>query len=909
MNNLFNNVKIGALLSILIILFSYNNSYATHALGGDIIVDCIGPNQYEVTLSIYRDCNGINLPTSRTINVAAACTGLNTNVTVTRTSITDITEMCNTAQSSCGGGTGVFGVEKHIYTGVVTVPAGINCDLRFSWRLCCRNNAITTINGNPQVYVETTIDPTVVPCNNSPKFALNPILFFPVGQPASLNYLVYDSDGDSLYYSMVDALDNTGNPVNYIGGYSGALPLGPGVPITIDQTTGTMTFTPTAVEVAVFAIKVEEFRNGVLIGSVTRDMNVRILPVTNSSPTISGFDNTARIDTVICPNQLFTSDIYLTGTSNAGITGATSNNLTGLTNTQQIVNNDTTILTLNWTPTLGDAGNNILYVVAKSDECPVKFTSSRGYNIKVDPNPPVISTYVLDSTSCPTSTDGSVYHSSTGLLTGYSVNWYDASNNLVGTSDTLSNVGNGWYYVWISNGAGYCTAIDSVNLQHELDVTPPSITCLSNQTILPSPGCQTTLLNYTTSVTTSDNCDSNPTVTQLPIAGTLLYNDTTVWMYSQDVNGNIDSCSFMVNFNTTNSGTDTRFACDSLNWIDGNTYYSTNNTATYTLTNYTGCDSVVTLDLTVSASINTTDVQVACDSLAWIDGNTYYTSNNTATHTLLTVGGCDSIVTLDLSINYTTTSTDTRAVCDSLTWIDGNTYYSANNTATFTLTNSNNCDSIVSLDLVVNNSNTGIDIQTACNSLTWIDGITYTANNNIATFTLTNSNNCDSVVTLDLTIISVDTSVTVTNDTLTANQAGATYQWIDCDNGNSAITGETNQFYIVSNSGNYGVVVTNGSCADTSACVQVILSGIERYKGQSRISVYPNPTNGNTYISLDGINDSEISILDLKGKVLYYKNNVNSEKVELPTVDFAKGIYLVKIKNNKLNQVIKLIKQ
>ena len=96
--------------------------------------------------------------------------------------------------------------------------------------------------------------------------------------------------------------------------------------------------------------------------------------------------------------------------------------------------------------------------------------------------------------------------------------------------------------------------------------------------------------------------------------------------------------------------------------------------------------------------------------------------------------------------------TDLIVKCDSYTWIDGNTYTASNNTATYTLTNTMGCDSIINLNLVINESSTGTDTQFATESYTWIDGVTYTESNSTATFTLTNSNNCDSVVTLDLTI-------------------------------------------------------------------------------------------------------------------------------------------------------------
>ena len=98
--------------------------------------------------------------------------------------------------------------------------------------------------------------------------------------------------------------------------------------------------------------------------------------------------------------------------------------------------------------------------------------------------------------------------------------------------------------------------------------------------------------------------------------------------------------------------TDFITACESYTWIDGITYTSSNNSVTHTLTNSTGCDSIVTLDLTINNSSSGMDVITACDSYTWINGNTYIADNNTATHILSNSAGCDSVVTLNLTINY-----------------------------------------------------------------------------------------------------------------------------------------------------------------------------------------------------------------------------------------------------------------
>src|SRR5690554_1484998 len=221
--------------------------------------------------------------------------------------------------------------------------------------------------------------------------------------------------------------------------------------------------------------------------------------------------------------------------------------------------------------------------------------------------------------------------------------------------------------------------------------------------------------------------------------------------------------------NTSATGTDTQTACGSFTWIDGVEYTASNNTAMYTIVGgaANGCDSIVTLDLTINPVATGTDTQTACGSYTWIDGVEYTASNNTAMYTIVggAANGCDSIVTLDLTINQVATATDVQASCGSYTWIDGVEYTASNNTAMYTIVGgaANGCDSIVTLDLTINPVATGTDTQTACGSYTWIDGVEYTASNNTAMYTIVGgaANGCDSIVTLDLTINQVATGTDV----------------------------------------------------------------------------------------------------------------------------------------------------
>ncbi len=238
----------------------------------------------------------------------------------------------------------------------------------------------------------------------------------------------------------------------------------------------------------------------------------------------------------------------------------------------------------------------------------------------------------------------------------------------------------------------------------------------------------------------------------------------------QHVSGNYGGIELFVNPSTT--GVDVQTACNTFTWIDGVTYTSNNTTATDTVFggSANGCDSIVTLNLTITPTTTGIDLQTACNTFTWIDGVIYTSNNTTATDTIFggASNGCDSIVTLNLTITPSATGVDVQTACNTFTWIDGVTYTSNNTTATDTVFGgaSNGCDSIVTLNLTINQAVTVIDVQTACNTFTWIDGVTYTSNNTTATDTVFggSANGCDSIVTLNLTILTPTKTTTVLSE-------------------------------------------------------------------------------------------------------------------------------------------------
>lgn len=241
-----------------------------------------------------------------------------------------------------------------------------------------------------------------------------------------------------------------------------------------------------------------------------------------------------------------------------------------------------------------------------------------------------------------------------------------------------------------------------------------------------------------------------------------------------------------------------------------------------------------------------------------------------------------------------TFSTIDLVECNSLTSPSNNYIWNETGVYYDTLQNATGCDSIITINLTINN-NTGVDVQTACDTYIWIDGNTYTESNNIATDTLTNVAGCDSVVTLALTINIVNINVTNTDTSITASDINATYRWLDCSD-SLIIFGETEQIYIPINNGNYAVEVTNNSCIDTSECTAITKIGILEILNKNNISIYPNPTQSK--ITIECVGSEQIQIVDITGKIV---KQFSSEKDQL-TIDIsnqAKGIYLVKVFTEK----------
>jgi len=266
---------------------------------------------------------------------------------------------------------------------------------------------------------------------------------------------------------------------------------------------------------------------------------------------------------------------------------------------------------------------------------------------------------------------------------------------------------------------------------------------------------------------------------------------------------------------------------------------------------------------TSSSSITLTE----CDSYEVPSGDETYTTNGIYKDTIPNFNGCDSVITIDLTIVNSSTSNQSVTTCGSYDW--NGTIYNSTGTYNQTIPNHLGCDSVMTLNLVVNQEATGLDVQSACDDFTWIDGNTYTSSNNTATYTTSNTVGCDSIITLDLTIYTVDVTVTNNQNSLTANATNATYQWIDCSD-SSLISDATNADFFPPTNGDYAVIITQNNCTDTSDCYAVSTVGLTFNEQKSdQLSLFPNPSmDGMFTVNCNNGERQSFYITDVLGKVI-----------------------------------------
>lgn len=272
--------KLLLLTCILASTFFYTK--ATHLMGGEITAKQISGNDYEVCLTLYRDTLGIPITLSAHFEVRDLSGILYGTFQIPYDTFHVLTNIA-------------YGVEIYNYKDTVTLPVdtfpNAQGAFKISFSNCCRNNAILNLQpGN--MYLTTTLTLDSNAANSTPYFMAPPIVQANVGTPLQYNPLPIDPDGDSLVWSIDTPLQSrTAYSANYItpaDTLNGAL--------SIDPLTGQISWTPKTMGNYVISILVEEYRNGVKIGEIRRDMQFVVTQIVNFMPRINNLGSTIPPD-------------------------------------------------------------------------------------------------------------------------------------------------------------------------------------------------------------------------------------------------------------------------------------------------------------------------------------------------------------------------------------------------------------------------------------------------------------------------------------------------------------------------------------------------------------------------------------------------------------------------------------
>ncbi len=298
------------------------NGSATHIVGGEMSYLCLGNNNYQITLKVYRDCFLGQAPFDNPTYVFIY-DGNGVQQTFLSIPFPGSDTLPNDANNPCIIIPPNICVEEAVFQWTVNLPPNAT-GYKIIYQRCCRNNSIVNIvnPGGTGATYEAVIPPAALAtCNSSPYFNNYPPTVICTSYPFSFDHSATDPDGDSLVYELCAPYDGATsfNPypfppmaygfVNFLPPYSATNPMG-GLPsMSIDPVTGLLTVTPTTVGQFVVGVCVSEYRNGVFLSKKRRDFQFNVaacgLPAVAAIPSIANS----------CDDYTFTFPNYSTGAS------------------------------------------------------------------------------------------------------------------------------------------------------------------------------------------------------------------------------------------------------------------------------------------------------------------------------------------------------------------------------------------------------------------------------------------------------------------------------------------------------------------------------------------------------------------------------------------------------------------
>ena len=485
---------ISKLAYFVVALFATLSSFdasATHSSGADLQYTWVSGNTFRVTVSFYRDCAGVAAPATITLNAKSASCVKNQNYTLNLDAASgqEITFPCRTVVTKCTSSGSVYaGYQRYVYSNNVTLPQKCT-DWVLSFYVCCRNCAITTLNSPcaDNMYIEATLNNIAATANSSPQFTNIPVALICVNQSFTFNHGVYDPDGDSLVYSFIspktfNTATNTVGTVTFNPGYSSTSPLTSSPAISLNSANGDIAMNATVNgEIGVCAILVREYRNGVLIGSVIRDMQflTRICNP-NLLPTSSGINGTSVFETTVCPGATISFSVN-SADPNPADTLVMLWNSSIPTATFTTVGAKLPVGTFSWTPSLSDGRSQpySFIVIVRDNACPYAGSQTYSFIIHVpvitaSVSSPVYSGY---NVACNGGATGAITATPGGGTNPYTYSWNPSGQ----TTQTATGLAANTYIVTVSDANG-CTQTASTTLTQPPTAVTTSISSSTNIT-------------------------------------------------------------------------------------------------------------------------------------------------------------------------------------------------------------------------------------------------------------------------------------------------------------------------------------------------------------------------------------------------------------------------------------------
>ena len=268
------------------------SSYATHFMGGQLTTTYISSDTsgslYYLELDLYRDTLGIDVSVSQTIEIWSLDIMGNYNLISTSFLSLGTSSSVSTMSS-------VYGVEIYHFSDSIIFPGNGNYIVK--WNNCCRNQAIINMTqpGSESMTLLAYVNVNSLSPNSSPTFLAPPVIYLPNNNIWQYNPLPFDLDGDSLVWNLTVPLSSSSSnpPIpDSVFGYQylsdTILYSNSTAPFSVNSITGEITWDPKMTGNFVASLTIQEYRNGMLIGAMNRDMQFVVVSDTaNFTPQIS----------------------------------------------------------------------------------------------------------------------------------------------------------------------------------------------------------------------------------------------------------------------------------------------------------------------------------------------------------------------------------------------------------------------------------------------------------------------------------------------------------------------------------------------------------------------------------------------------------------------------------------------